>query len=347
VRLAMSMDLPRLFELKLQSDISSKEAVAIYATKDDRRRGDFGATERFATLVAKIDGRIVGMLDFHERYDTGLSRPTLYIEDIFVESAHRKRGVGSALLAGLAACAHERNISRIDLHVREDNSAARRLYRRLGFERLRSIVSVLAGPPLLGRVDGAKRVLDRGADASSSASMPSSPGAAPIAFHVRFAEPEDVARLFQLKCQMATLDGNIHPMSATEDDWRRDSSGPHLKFVALVAEHAAEIIAMLTFSAHHYGALPQPALSVQDLFVQPDFRRQGIASSLLAELYVHARKAQFAHIELNIQKQNRAGNEMSRRLGFARVRHCASYSLAGPSLLQLAEAASGTTSLLT
>src|SRR5882724_10741152 len=99
VRLAMSMDLPRLFELKLQSDISSKAAVAIYATKDDRRRGDFGSAERFATLVAKIDGRIVGMLDFHERYDTGLSRPTLYIEDIFVESAHRKRGVGSALLA--------------------------------------------------------------------------------------------------------------------------------------------------------------------------------------------------------------------------------------------------------
>jgi len=66
---------------------------------------------------------------------------------------------------------------------------------------------------------------------------------------------------------------------------------------------------MLTFSAHHYGALPQPALSVQELFVQPDFRRQGIASSLIANFNLHARKAQFAHIELNIQKQNRAGRD--------------------------------------
>jgi ribosomal protein S18 acetylase RimI-like enzyme len=347
VRLAISTDIPRLFELKLQSVRFSKEATVICATEDDWRRGDFGSSDRFAALVAEIDGRIVGMLGFHERYDTGLGNPTFYIEDIYVESANRRLGIGSSLLAELAVRALERNIPRIDLHVREDNSVARRLYRKLGFERLRgSIVSVLGGRALRGRAETVKHVPHRGTDASSTASMASRRGAEPMAFHVRFATPKDVARLFQLKCQMAILDGTIDAMRATADDWLRDCSGPRPRFAALLAEDDAAIIAMLTFSAHHYSALPEPALCIQDLFVQPDRRRRGIASALLTELFVHARRHQVCHVELNIRKRDSLGRTMSRRLGFARVHHCATYLLAGPSLLQLAEGAGDIAGLL-
>ena len=115
----------------------------------------------------------------------------------------------------------------------------------------------------------------------------------------------------------------------------------------MVAEDGGAIVAMLTFTAHHYSALREPALCIQDLFVQPDRRRRGIATSLMAELLVHARKHQVRHIELNIREHDSLGRTMSNRLGFARVHHCATYLLAGPSLLQLAEAASGITSLLT
>jgi ribosomal protein S18 acetylase RimI-like enzyme len=348
VRLAISTDIPRLLELKLQSVIFSREANVFCATEDDWRRGDFGSSERFAAFVAEIDGRIVGMLGFHERYDTGLGTSTFYIEDIYVEAANRRLGIGSSLLAELAVRARERSIPRIDLHVREDNSAARRLYRKLGFERVRgSIVSVLAGRALLGRAETAKRVLHWGADASRNASMASRRGAEPSAFHVRFATPKDVARLFQLKCQMAKLDGTIQAMRATADDWLRDSSGPRPRFAALVAEDGAAIIGTLTFSAHHYSALPEPALCIQDLFVQPDRRRRGIAASLLAELLVHARKHQVCHIEVNIRKHDGLGSALSQRLGFARVHHCATYLLAGPSLLRLAEGAGDIAGLLT
>jgi len=50
-------DLPRLFELKLQSDISSKEAVAIYATKTIGVEV-ISARRRFATTRRQIDGRM-------------------------------------------------------------------------------------------------------------------------------------------------------------------------------------------------------------------------------------------------------------------------------------------------
>jgi ribosomal protein S18 acetylase RimI-like enzyme len=355
VRPAISTDIPRLFQLKLQSAMFGKEANAICATEDDLRRGDFGSSERFAARVAEIDGQIVGILGFQERYDTGLGRPSFYIEDIYVESAHRKLGIGSSLIAELAACARERNIPRIDLHVREDNSAARRLYRKLGFERLRdSIVTVLGsralvleGRALLGRAETAKRVLHWGADASSNASMASRRGAEPMAFQVRFATPKDVARLFQMKRQMAILDGTVGAMHATVDDWLRDSSAPRPQFAVLVAQDSAAIVGMLAFSAHHYIALPEPALCIQDLFVQPDCRRRGIASALLEELFAHARKHRVCHIEMNIKKRNSLAQSMGRRLGFTRVHHCATYILAGPSLLQLAEGAGDFAVLLT
>src|SRR5207302_3915080 len=122
-------------------------------------------------------------------------------------------------------------------------------------------------------------------------------------------------------------------MRATADDWLRDSSGPRPRFAALVAEDGGSIIATLTFSAHHYSALPEPALCIQDLFVQPDRRRLGIATSLMAELLVHARKHQVRHNELNIRKHDSLGSTIGNRLGFARVQHCATYPLAGPSLL--------------
>jgi ribosomal protein S18 acetylase RimI-like enzyme len=347
VRLAISTDIPRLYDLKLQSTMFSPEEHVICATESDWRR-NFGSRERFAALVAEIDGQIVGMLGFHQRYNTGLGKPTFYIEDIYVESVNRRLGIGSSLLAQLAVHARERNVPRIDLHVREDNGAARRLYRKLGFERLRgTIVSVLGAKALLGRAETATRVLPWGADASPNASMASRRGAKPMAFQVRFATPKDIARLFQLKRQMATLDGAIHTMRASADDWLRDSSGPQPQFAALVAEDGAAIVAMLTFTAHHYSALREPALCIQDLFVQPDRRRRGIASSLLAELFVHARKHQICHIELNIRKHDSVGRAMTRRLGFARVYHCATYLLAGPSLLELAEGAGDIAGLLT
>jgi ribosomal protein S18 acetylase RimI-like enzyme len=342
------MDIPRLLELKLQSAILSKEANAFWGPGDDWRPDDSGSSERFAALVAELDGRIVGMLGFHERYDTGLGGLTFYVEDIYVESARRRLGIGSSLLAELAVRAREQNVLRIDLHVRENNSAARRLYRKLGFERLRgSIITVLGGTALMGRAATAKRVLHWGDDASSSASIGSLGRAEPTAFQVRFATSKDVASLFQLKRQMAKSDGTARAMRATADDWLRDGSGPRPRFAALVAEEDAAIVAMLTFSAHHYGALPEPALCIQDLFVQPDHRRRGIASALLGELLVHARRHQVHHIELSIPKRNSVVRTMSRRLGFARVYHCATYLLAGPSLLQLAEGASDIAALLT
>jgi ribosomal protein S18 acetylase RimI-like enzyme len=326
VRFAESTDIPRLFDLKWQLAVAERMTATICATEADWQREGFGRGGRFAALVAEIDARVVGMLTFHERYDARY-QSTLYVEDLFVERPYRKLGAASALLADLAAHARARDIPRIELNVREDNRAARRLYRELGFERRRdSVISVLSGDMLLDRAK------DRTKDARR---------VEPIAHHVRLAERNDAARLCELKRQAAVGGETTHAVYPTEDHWIRDSLGSaHPRFTALVAESDATIVGMLTYSLRSYTALPKPAIAIVDLFVDPAYRRHVIASSLIAELSAQVSEHQYAHIELHMAAHNSATRAMSRKLGFVPVRHCVTYLLAGSPLQQLAETAS-------
>ncbi len=56
-----------------------------------------------------------------------------YIETLEVKEAHRRQGVGVALLQHLIQSAQAAGAGALWLHVAEDNQAARRLYQSLGF----------------------------------------------------------------------------------------------------------------------------------------------------------------------------------------------------------------------
>ena len=55
------------------------------------------------------------------------------ILNLGVATAHRRRGVGRALVARLLALLADRGVEAVYLEVRESNNAARRLYQQLGF----------------------------------------------------------------------------------------------------------------------------------------------------------------------------------------------------------------------
>jgi GNAT superfamily N-acetyltransferase len=344
LRLATPVDIPRLLHLKWQMAIEDMTLASFRATEDDWRRDGFGPDARFTALVAEHDERIVGMLMYSERYYTGLDTADFYVQDIFVELSYRKHGVGSSLLAGLAARARERRITRIKLDVREDNNTARRLYRNLGFERLRdSVTTVLAGEALLDLAKTSRRVVIPGVLSSEASTASGSPvqrrTAEPIAVHVRSATPADIARFFELKRQLAVSDRTTPAMRLPEHDWRRDGFGLRPQFMALVAEDGTRTVGMLTYSECYYTALSQPIFYVQDLLVEPSHRRKSVASALLANLCAHAHERNIPLIEWNIKKHNTVRRCFSHDLGFNRVLHCVNYVLFGPALLDLSDTA--------
>ena len=92
----------------------------------------FGARPAAEAIVAERGGRAVGFALFFTTFSTFLCRPGLYLEDLFVEPAHRGHGIGKALLARLASLAAERGCGRLEWRVLDWNEPSIRFYESLG-----------------------------------------------------------------------------------------------------------------------------------------------------------------------------------------------------------------------
>ena len=88
-----------------------------------------------ACRVARADGSIVGFVTFgedSEGYAQDVTRG--FVHNLYVTSAYRNRGIGSKLLAAAERALRERGAEAIALQVMAPNEAARRFYRRHGYE---------------------------------------------------------------------------------------------------------------------------------------------------------------------------------------------------------------------
>jgi GNAT superfamily N-acetyltransferase len=88
---------------------------------------DFRAAERVHALVARLDGRAVGLTHFLFHPST-TGGDACYLQDLFTAAGVRGRGVGRALIAAVAGVARERGCERVYWHTHEGNATARRLY---------------------------------------------------------------------------------------------------------------------------------------------------------------------------------------------------------------------------
>jgi GNAT superfamily N-acetyltransferase len=109
-----------------------REPDAAVVTEDDLRRDGFGERPYFYTVLACWNQEPVGFALYFFNYSTWQGRAGLYIEDLFVQPAHRRRGIGHALLRHLAQVARERRCGRMVWQVLDWNEPALRFYESLG-----------------------------------------------------------------------------------------------------------------------------------------------------------------------------------------------------------------------
>lgn len=92
----------------------------------------FGERPAAEAVVVEVDAQVVGFALFFTNFSTFLGRPGLYLEDLYVQPAHRGAGIGQALLEHLAALARARGCGRFEWSVLDWNAAAIRFYQRMG-----------------------------------------------------------------------------------------------------------------------------------------------------------------------------------------------------------------------
>ena len=78
--------------------------------------------------VVVDNGLIVGFTTYSLQNSTWSENGHCYLEDLFVDSAVRGKGVGRALIEYVKSYAIENNCSRLYWNTDEDNATARKLY---------------------------------------------------------------------------------------------------------------------------------------------------------------------------------------------------------------------------
>jgi GNAT superfamily N-acetyltransferase len=125
-------DIPTLLALIHRLAVYERLADRAVATPDLLARHLFGATPRAAAMLAERDGDTVGFALWFFSYSTFTGRPSLYIEDVFVDERARGQGIGRRLFADLARRALEADCARLEWSVLDWNAPAIAFYRGLG-----------------------------------------------------------------------------------------------------------------------------------------------------------------------------------------------------------------------
>ena len=132
IQAATEADVPLILNMIRALAEYERLAHEVVATEAMVRESFFGATPHAYAVIARIDGEAVGFMIWFSTYSTFLSRPGIYLEDLFVLPEWRGKGVGKALLRHLARIAVDRRCGRIEWSVLDWNETAIRFYRGIG-----------------------------------------------------------------------------------------------------------------------------------------------------------------------------------------------------------------------
>jgi GNAT superfamily N-acetyltransferase len=109
-----------------------KLAHKFHLTPEVISRDLMGEERRVQCDVAEWDSAIVGVMVWYRIYGTFEACPALFLEDLFVRPAFRRRGIARALLQQLVRYARTEGANRIDWSVLDWNAAAMDFYDRIG-----------------------------------------------------------------------------------------------------------------------------------------------------------------------------------------------------------------------
>jgi GNAT superfamily N-acetyltransferase len=132
VRCAEPDDSKALFELIQGLAEYEKLSHAVTGNAAALHEHLFGSRRYIEALLAEYAGKAVGFALFFHNYSTFLTKPGIYLEDLFVLPEYRRQGIGKALLIKLAQIALERDCGRLEWSVLDWNESAQAFYRSMG-----------------------------------------------------------------------------------------------------------------------------------------------------------------------------------------------------------------------
>jgi GNAT superfamily N-acetyltransferase len=85
---------------------------------------------KYRAFIGKIGDKYISYVIFFFTYSSFLALPTLFLEDIFVLEAYRRKGVGQKMFDFLKETAKREGCARIEFTVLKWNKSAQEFYER-------------------------------------------------------------------------------------------------------------------------------------------------------------------------------------------------------------------------
>ncbi len=85
-------------------------------------------------ICAEVGGEIRGIAHYIVHFTTGQVNPVAYMQDVFVDPKHRRKGIGRRLVNEITEIAKREDWSRLYWLAQENNKEARAMYEHFGIK---------------------------------------------------------------------------------------------------------------------------------------------------------------------------------------------------------------------
>ncbi|MDX2230815.1 MAG: GNAT family N-acetyltransferase [Leptolyngbyaceae cyanobacterium bins.349] len=137
----------------------------------------------------------------------------------------------------------------------------------------------------------------------------------PSLVQIRAATIADLDQILELIHQKAAFDGVREPLPVTSTRLRQTLFSDRPCAEVLLAAVNDRAVGFVLFFPTYSSFLAQPSLWIDDLFVQADWRRQGIGTTLLSAVVNTAKTRNCGRIEWTVATSNATGIEFYQHHG--------------------------------
>lgn len=129
IREGRKEDLPAVLALIKELAEYEKAPQEVEVTVKEMEETGFGKNPVFRFFVAETEEKIIGIALYYVKYSTWKG-PCIFLEDIIVTQAERRKGIGAKLFEKVIAVAKEMKARRLEWQVLEWNQPAIHFYKK-------------------------------------------------------------------------------------------------------------------------------------------------------------------------------------------------------------------------
>ncbi len=158
----------------------------------------------------------------------------------------------------------------------------------------------------------------------------------PVSPTIASPTPSDIPAILDFIRKLAEYEHLSHTVVATENDLRQHLFGPAPAAEVLLAKIENKPVAFALYFTTFSTFLARPGIWLEDLFVLPNFRHQGIGRALLKAVASIAIKRNCGRLEWSVLDWNEPAIELYKKLGAIPMSDWTTQRLTGDALSRLA-----------